>query len=171
MGGPDGKISGWSWPKVKCFPVRPDLNQSISIFYHMTVVLFSDRAKTRSRQHLPRFARAFLAGTYAFFSALLLIWSARPSELFFHMLFQRNCARGRTYHMIKCDESRDSTDLGLVRICLGLQAIFRYYLTFNEQATYFSLFFVRKGFKFLCKNFSIKNESCPRWVEPPTSIF
>ena len=30
-----------------------------------------------------------------------------PSGLFFHMVFQRNRAQGRTGHMIICDESRD----------------------------------------------------------------
>ena len=113
------------------------------------------------------FRARFSSRALRVFQALSLISRVRPSELFSHMVFQRNCARGRTDHMIKCDESRDSTVISRSRscaTCLGLQAIFSYYLTFN-------LFFVRKVFTFLRKNFSIKNESCPRWVEPPTSLF
>ena len=66
-GGPDGKIFGWSWPKVKCFPVRPDLNQSMSIFYHMTVVLFFSQSENASMAAFSSFRARFLAGPSAFF--------------------------------------------------------------------------------------------------------
>ena len=39
------------------------------------------------------------------------------STFIFHMVFQRNCARGRTDHLIKCDESRDSTVISRSRFC------------------------------------------------------
>ena len=108
---------GWSWPKVKCFPVRPDLNQSISIFYHMTVVLFFWQSENAFMAAFASFRARFSRRALCVFPALSLIWRVQPSELFFHMVFQRNCARGRTDHMIKCDESRYSTVISRSRFC------------------------------------------------------
>ena len=107
-GGPDGKKFGWSWPKVKCFPVRPDLNQSMSIFYHMTVVLFFWQSENASMAAFASFRARFSSRAFRVFPALSL-GAYGPRNFFFHMVFQRNWARGRTDHMIKCDESRDST--------------------------------------------------------------
>ena len=90
VGGPDGKIFGWSWPKVKCFPVRLDLNQSISLFYHMTVVLFSVRAKT--------FKAAFASFRARFSSRALRVFPALSLDAYgprnsFFIWFSNEIAR------------------------------------------------------------------------------
>lgn len=112
-------------------PARPKSVNKHILSYDRCVIFW--QSENAFKAAFASFRAPFSSRVLRVFSALLLIWRARPSELFFHMLFQRNCARGRTDHIIKCDESRDSTDLGLVRFCLGLQAISRYYLTLTNR--------------------------------------
>ena len=87
---------GWSWPKVKCFPVRPDLNQSISIFYHMTVVLFFWQSENAFMAAFASFRARFSSRALRVFPALSLIWRVRPSGLFFSYGFPTKL-RARSY--------------------------------------------------------------------------
>ena len=91
VGGPDGKIFRWSWPKVKCFPVRPDLNQSISIFYHMTVVLFFWQSETALIAAFASFRARFSTRAFRVFPALSLD-AYGPRNSFF-ILFSNEIAR------------------------------------------------------------------------------
>ena len=82
-----------SWPREKYFPVWPDLTQSISILSY-------DHFFFRKHYVATKLFRIVFAGPYAFSDPITR--RVRPSYgNFFLMVFQWNCARGRTGHMIK----------------------------------------------------------------------
>ena len=69
-----------SWPRAKYVPVQLDLTQSIRILSYDHCVWIFLTEQTSINQY------AFLAVPYG--------------ELFFHMVFQQNCTRGHSGHMI-----------------------------------------------------------------------
>ena len=92
-----------SWPRAKYFPVRPDLTQSISILSYDHFFFKKTLCSNKIVSDCSCGAVRISSRAVCVFPALSPRRVHPSYRNFFLMIFQGNCARGHTGHMIiKC---------------------------------------------------------------------